>query len=352
MNITEDKMNKIAAFDPNGLGLAAAQIFGLPFTEEESEVVLLPVPWEVTVSYKTGAAKGPKAIFDASAQVDLYDTDLADAWKHGIFIKKSSHAWKQKNTKLRKKAVEYLEALSEGKAHNYTDVLHEINQASFDLKQYVKEETNAIINAGKLFGLVGGDHSTPLGVYESLAEHYQAFGILHIDAHADLRDTYEGFECSHASIMHNALKIPQLTKLVQVGLRDVCQAEIDVIENSERRVIAYFNHEIKNALYDHIPWKIICDSIIKELPQNVHISFDIDGLDPKNCPNTGTPVPGGLEYEQAIYLFQKLVESGRKIIGFDLVEVAPGNDEWDANVGARMLYKLCTLMMKSRFQNS
>ncbi|MBQ8335468.1 MAG: arginase family protein, partial [Tidjanibacter sp.] len=89
--------------------------------------------------------------------------------------------------------------------------------------------------------------------------------------------------------------------------------------------------------------------MVECLPQKVYISFDIDGLAAENCPSTGTPVPGGLSFNQAVYLLDKVVRSGRKIVGFDLVEVAPANkdDEWDANVGARMLYKLCGLILKS-----
>lgn len=349
--LSDTKQNKINSFDANAPAEFDAQIFGLPFTEEESDVILLPVPWEVTVSYKTGAAKGFSAIQKASMQVDLFDADIQNAWQHGIFMKKNSASWKQKNSKLRKLAAALIENISDG---NFTEAdkktLYEINSTCEKLNVWVKEQCTEILNTDKYLGLVGGDHSTPLGMYEALAEKYSDFGILHIDAHADLRDAYEGFTFSHASIMFNALKIPQLKKLVQVGLRDVCEAEVQIIENSERRVIAFYDAEIKKAMYEGMSWKIICENIIQHLPQHVHISFDIDGLDPKNCPNTGTPVPGGMEYEQAIYLFRKLVESGRQIIGFDLVEVAPGKDEWDANVGARILYKLCNLMVKSRLQ--
>ncbi len=348
MEMRESKQQKIEAFDANGMGAADAQIFGLPFNYEESEIIILPVPWEVTVSYHAGTAKGPKAVFDASMQVDLYDTDLPDAWKHGIYMQKISHGWKQKNTKLRKKAAEYIEALGEGKAHNYGGTLEEINAACAELHTDIFNVCSKILDEGKFIALLGGDHSTPLGYLQALATKYPDFGILHIDAHADLRDAYEGFTYSHASIMYNAMQLPQISKLVQVGLRDVCEAEVNRIQYSDRRIIAYYDHEIKTALYDGMQWRMICEKIIADLPQNVYISFDIDGLDPKNAPHTGTPVPGGLEYEQAIYLLRRLAQSGKKIIGFDLVEVAPSADEWDANVGARLLYKLCNLMLLSQ----
>jgi agmatinase len=202
------------------------------------------------------------------------------------------------------------------------------------------------MDQNKIVALLGGDHSTPLGLMQALAEKHSSFGILHIDAHADLREAYEGFEYSHASIMFNAIKIPQITHLVQVGIRDYCEAELRLIK-SDNRISAFFDRDIKHRQFEGTTWASICDQIIDVLPKKVYLSFDIDGLDPKLCPNTGTPVPGGLELEQSIYLVEKLVYSGRTIIGFDLNEVAPGKDEWDANVGARLLYRLANMCLVS-----
>ena len=195
---------------------------------------------------------------------------------------------------------------------------------------------------------MGGDHSTPLGFFKAIGENKGEFGILQIDAHCDLRDAYEGFQYSHASIMFNALaEVPQLSKLVQVGIRDYCEEEVDYINNSEGRVVTFFDKQLKERQFEGETWKAICDSIVDALPQQVYISFDIDGLDPKLCPNTGTPVAGGFEAEQVYYLFRRVLESGRKLIGFDLNEVSASHDEWDANVGARVLFKLCNLLISS-----
>ena len=195
--------------------------------------------------------------------------------------------------------------------------------------------------------MLGGDHSTPLGLIQALAEKHSSFAILQIDAHADLREAYEGFEFSHASIMYNAIKIPQVKKLVQVGIRDYCEAELDLI-NSNKKITAFFDRDIKHKQYNGTNWSTICDSIIEMLPDKIYLSIDIDGLDPKLCTHTGTPVPGGFEFEQVVYLVEKLVTSKRKIIGFDLNEVAPGKDEMDANVGARLLYRVANAMLVSR----
>ena len=182
---------------------------------------------------------------------------------------------------------------------------------------------------------------------QALAAHFGNFGILQIDAHADLRDAYEGFEFSHASIMFNALKIPQVEKLVQVGIRDYCEAEFNITQHSKGRVKTFFDRDIKHEMYSGAQWESICDKIISELPQNIYLSFDIDGLDPKLCPNTGTPVAGGFETEQVLFLLEKIVRSGKKIIAFDINEISPGEDEWDANVGARLLYRISNLVHTS-----
>jgi agmatinase len=157
---------------------------------------------------------------------------------------------------------------------------------------------------------------------------------------------YENFKYSHASVMYNALEeIPQLTHLVQVGIRDYCEEEFDYIQAKPGRIHTFFDKDIKEHLYEGGSWQQICDAIINKLPQKVFISFDIDGLDPKLCPRTGTPVQGGFETEQVFYLFKKLMASGRQLVGFDLNEVGVSQDEWDENVGARCLFKLCNMLV-------
>jgi agmatinase len=111
----------------------------------------------------------------------------------------------------------------------------------------------------------------------------------------------------------------------------------------------FTEYGIRKDLFEGRKWKDICEDIVHELPEKVYISFDIDGLAPHLSPNTGTPVLGGFSLEEVVYLFEKILESGKKIIGFDLCEVAPGKDgEWDGNVGARVLYKLCLVSLKGR----
>lgn len=345
------KQEKINGFDPNGLGNANNNIYGLPFTTEEAEVVIIPVPWEVTVSYSTGTAMGPQAIFDASFQVDLFDPNIKDAWKIGLAMEPVSDDIASISDSNRRKAENYITLLEEGQHpetnHKMNETLVAINAECVKLNNWVKNKALDHINKNKIIALLGGDHSTPLGLMQALAEKHESFAILQIDAHADLRDAYEGFEFSHASIMYNALKIPQVSKLVQVGIRDYCEEEYDLIQNSTGRIVTFFDRDIKNQQYEGASWGSICNKIIETLPNHIYLSFDIDGLDPKLCPNTGTPVAGGFEFEQILLLIEKIVEAGKCIIAFDLNEVTPGGNEWDANVGARLLYRIANLAAKS-----
>ena len=352
-----NKQQKIASFDPSQPGLADESIFGLPFTAEESDIVIIPVPWEVTVSYGAGASDGPATILDASFQVDLHHQEFPELWKLGMYLDLSTEAaqWSDDSIRFKALAQPIIQALENGeKVENNLGLkrdLDTINNACHQLNEAVKAKTLHWMAKGKKVVLLGGDHSTPLGYYQALATQHDDFGILHIDAHMDMRRAYEGFEYSHASIMYNALQIPQISKIVQVAIRDFCEQEVEVVMAEKSRVIVHTDMDLKVGTFKGVSWEEQCKAIIKALPQKVTISFDIDGLSFWYCPNTGTPVPGGITFEQATYLLSKLAESGKDIIGFDLVEVAPGDDDWDGNVGARMLYHMCGVLAKNNGMN-
>jgi agmatinase len=272
----------IGTFDPNSVASGDGNIFGLPFTTNEAEIVLIPVPWDVTVSYKDGTSKGSKAIYDASSQVDLFDPLVKDAWRIGVAMEEPSRKIITLNKTLRKKAASYIGKLENGVPENNAalkKIRSEVNAGCAELKKNIKALAKKQLDKNKIVGLVGGDHSTPLGFMEALAEKYSSFGILQFDAHCDLREAYEGFEYSHASIMFNALKIPQVKKLVQVGIRDWCEAEDEMINNSKGRVKTFFDYVMKRKMYEGESWKQICAAIILNLPDHIYISFDIDGLD-------------------------------------------------------------------------
>ena len=343
-------MTDLSNFDPNSVGNPDNNVFGLPFTEEEARLIILPIPWEVTVSYNAGTARAPEHIFNSSLQVDLYDADVPDGWKQGFFMRPFDKKVLMKSDYLRKEAELYINYISHAEivADNkfMCKSLKEINEGSTFLNNWVFERTKELLDQGKLVALLGGDLSTPLGFFKAIAEKHGDFGILQIDAHCDLRKGYEGFDYSHASIMYNALEeIPQLQKLVQVGVRDYCSEEVAYIDTNKNRIVTYFDKDIKERQYEGETWKQIVDEMIAHLPDKVYISFDIDGLDPKLCPHTGTPVQGGFETEQVFYIFKKVMASGRKFIAFDLNEVGVSHDEWDENVGARCLFKMCNLLV-------
>lgn len=340
----EDRQKLINSIDPNGVG-ESGKLFGLPFSAELADIILIPIPWEVTVSYGAGTMDGPQAILEASSQVDLFIRDIPNAWQMGIHMLPFQQEIANENIKFRDLASQYITILEEGKqgasSLEMKVIPQTINEICEKLNIYVKSQVEEQLNQGKIVGIVGGDHSTPLGLIRALNDRHEQLGILQIDAHADLRRAYQGFTYSHASIMYNALKCQNISKIVQVGVRDCCEQEAKMITASNGRVVTFFDDEIKEAQYLGNQWDKLCKQIVDQLPEHVYVSFDIDGLDPRFCPNTGTPVPGGLDFQEASYLIKTLVKSGRKIVGFDLCEVAPGNDDWDGNVGARILYQLC-----------
>jgi agmatinase len=345
-------MTDLSNFDPNSPGNPNNNIFGLPFSEDDAQLVILPIPWEVTVSCAAGTARSSEHVFKASLQVDLFDADYKDMWKKGIYMRPMDKKILIKSDYLRKEAELYIDYITKGgiveKNSFMCKSLKDINEGGIFLNDWVYQHTKQLLDKNKLVGLLGGDHSTPLGFFKAIAEKHGEFGMLQIDAHCDLRKSYEGFKYSHASVMYNALtEIPELTKLVQLGVRDFCDEEWEYVCNSNYRVITYLDKDIKERLYEGQTWKHIVDELVHHLPQQVFISFDIDGLDPKLCPNTGTPVQGGFETEQIFYLIKKIKQSGRKIIGFDLNEIGVGEYEWDSNVGARILYKLCNVLLAS-----
>lgn len=352
MNISSSKLAKIKAFNPNGVGLTNAGIFGLPFSVEESNLIVIPVPWELTTSYGHGTSLGPEAILKASTQIDLYHPDFPTLWKEGIAYTTLPKHISQLGLEYSSKARDYIEAIEKGEHPDTNARLHksltQINEVCEQTNNWVYNQSKDLLLKDKKLVILGGDHSTPFGYLKALKKHYGSFGILHIDAHMDLRTAYEGFTYSHASIMYNVIQELDINQVTQVGIRDFCKEENHFAH--EKGIHVFDDSHLKKALFEGETWKSIVNNIIQTLPNLVYISFDIDGLNPELCPNTGTPVPGGLSFEQSMYLIEQLAKSGKRIIGADLVEVTPSEDEWDANVGARVLYHLLGYMHLSNLK--
>jgi len=338
-------------FDPNAPSDADAGIFGLPHTPEQARVVLVQAPFEATTSYGGGTSQGPRAILQASQQVDLFDVEVGRPYESGIALLDADPRiveWNAQCAPLAQRVIDAGGVVAGDES--LQRALQQVNDWCVAVDDSIERQASAWLQRGKLVGLVGGDHATAYGAIAAHAKRFPGMGILHFDAHADLRHAYEGFTRSHASIMWNVVEnLPQVERLIQVGIRDLCEQEYDFIGNSAGRVQAFYDAEMVNERFQGTTWSEQMARILAPLPRDVYVSFDIDGLDPLLCPHTGTPVPGGLSFHQATALIGEVVRSGRRIIGFDVVEVVPGpdGDEWDGNVGARILYKLIGWALKS-----
>ncbi|MBM4107678.1 MAG: agmatinase [Phycisphaerae bacterium] len=334
----------MSTFNPDDAAAPGSGIFGLPFTRAQASIVLVPVPFDATTSYRPGTADGPSAILQASAQVDLLDRRFGPVYERGIFMEEEDRQVRKLSAQAGALARPLIEA---GGGEADPESLARVNAASEALNDFVHDRVARILAEGKTPGVVGGEHAVPFGAIRAVAEKFGPIGVLHVDAHMDLRQAYEGFSFSHASIMHNVLThLQRVTRLVQVGLRDCCRAEVDFAKAQGDRVHAHYDDVWAQRLLDGERFSDLAAHAIGALPDTVYVSFDVDGLDPSLCPHTGTPVPGGLSFNQAALLLDALRASGKRVVGFDLVEVAPGpvgEPEWDANVGARVLYKLCAL---------
>ncbi len=337
-------------FDPNDAACCDG-IFGLPHDEYDAGVVLIPVPFDATTSFRQGAADGPQTVLESSWQVDLRDVETGDPWKQGIAMLPEPDHIVRLNDEARALA---------GPIQDQEDdepdaaALARVNSIGAQVTEWVQSETRRLLDRRKLVGVVGGDHASPLGAILEAAQRHPGLGILHIDAHADLRVAYQGFTHSHASIMHNVLQHAADVQLIaQVGVRDLCAAEMDAIDDSER-VRCWYDADLARAQFEGRSFASLVEEIVAALPNEVWVSFDVDGLEPCLCPNTGTPVPGGLSLTQASFLLGGLARSPRRIVGFDLCEVAPGPDPTgiDGIVGARLLYKLIGWMIASHSYTS
>lgn len=342
------KSEKIAAFDPDGPA-QHHQLYGLPFTPAEADAIVIGVPWDATASYGKGTANGPAAILEASQQVELYDAVHPEGWKQGAALVELPGSW-QALSEQHSTAV-----ANANSPEQHSNALEQLNAASAELRTAVASEAHRWLDQGKLVGVLGGEHSVPLGLLDALCSRHSGIGILHLDAHFDYRNGYEGKEQSHASIMHHAAQLEGVERIVSVGIRDYCEAELDFVRAHGKQCRVFFMRDLREAQFAGTPWQKQCATIVEALPTTVYISFDVDCLEPSLCPNTGTPVPGGFQFEEVLYLVRTLLDYGKTIVGFDLCEVAPGDAalpqslrELDGNVGARVLYQLLLVALKSQ----
>jgi len=340
-------------FNPNQSITANGNIFGFPFNEENADLIIVPVPWDATTSYGKGSHLGPQAILKASTQLNFFHHELDKAHETKIFMTQVSSEWKKINNQNAEKSseyVRYLEKEGEEKAIGYfKDEIENINHVHQVLTENLKERCSSLLEQNKLVGILGGEQSVALGLIQALNDRYDDFGVLHLDAHANLKVEYLGFEQSHASIMRNVLNTcANMSRLIQVGVRELSEVEFE-FSKEEDRVSTYFDWAIKKDILNGKSWLEIIREIIDEMPKNIYISFDIDGLKPYLCPNTGMPADGGFELNEIQLLFSEIISAGKNIIGFDLCEVCPSHENnIDAYFGAQALWELICYTEKSR----
>lgn len=330
-------------FDPGGASAPDSGLFGLPHGPEDALVHVMGVPFEATTSFRTGTAGGPAAMLEASRQIDLFDLLFGRPYEAGIWmapIAPEIEGWSRAARALAAPLIE-----KGGASEQDAAAVSEIEAFGEQMNGRVRAFTAEALGAGKLPVIVGGDHSTPFGAIDASAAHHGGLGILQFDAHADLRPAFEGLRWSHASIMHNVLaECPGVTSLVQVGIRDLCEQEFDTARD-DPRVRMITDLDLDEARHDGRT-RALARETIARLPELVHVSFDIDALDPSLCPGTGTPVPGGLGWDETMIWLDELAKSGKRVVSLDLNEVA--SDEWDAIVGSRVLYRLIGCALATR----
>lgn len=322
-------------FDPDAPAAPDSGLFGLPHTPEQARVVVLGVPWDPTASRDRGTAGAPAAVLRASHQVDLNDVETGEPWQAGIALAEADPDFATWNEEACKLAAPVLSA-SGPRSDAHHAACARVDELSALVNQRVEDRVGQWLDTGHIPAVLGGDHSVALGGIAAAASRDRELGVLHIDAHADLRAGFAGFTYSHASIMYHVHRSTSVAHIVQVGLRDLGRREAELIRVSPR-ITAFSDHELAWELASGEVWLTIAARIVRRLPKNVWVSFDIDGLEPSLCPGTGTPVPGGLSWREATLLLKMLAED-HNIVGFDLCEV--GRQPYDALVGARLLYKL------------
>jgi agmatinase len=335
------------SFDPDAAATPDSGLFGLSCTPDQSAIHVLAVPFDATTSYRPGTRFGPEAVLAASYQIDLFDRIFGKPYEAGIVLVQDPQfdVWNEEARQLSEPIIELGGHI--GDDPDAQRALARVNEIGELVRQSTRSFAEQCLRRGQIPAILGGDHSVPQGAIEACAQANPGLGILHIDAHADLREAFEGFQYSHASILHNVLdSAPGVSALIQIGLRDVGSREVARIE-ADDRIHAIFDEDWSEARLGGSPLRELVRTSIAKLPDTVYVTLDIDGLDPALCPNTGTPVPGGLLWSEAMMILTELARSGRKVVGFDLCEVSPGSTGdpegagWDAVVGARMLYKLC-----------
>ncbi len=304
-------------------------VFESKSNPESARFIVVPVPFDATASYRKGSALAPYAVLEATHQVDTFDLEFPDNVKSNVYVDDPIREAYELNEIGRHL---YSQSLSGNKRS-----LDALNGVCESVLSSVYSRVNYWIDQNKIPVVIGGDNSTSLGSILSHSKRFSDLSILHFDAHADLRTGFQGIKFSHAAVMSNVLSMTK-SNITQVGVRDLSEDEFHLIMNSNGRVIPFFAKDIWLSKQNE-PFEVVSDRVASTLSRNVYVCFDMDAFDISMVPNTGTPVPGGLNWWQVNSVIRSVVNSGRKIVGFDINESAA--DGSDPILAARMLHKLC-----------
>lgn len=340
-------------FDPNGVIPDNGNYFGIPLSPEDAALVLISAPWDTTVSHRSGSSYAPDAIIEASRRVDFFEPMAPYSWRKGIATAPIDYSIQDLSHRLRSDANRVIKVHEDIGSSAFDHLVYErrlrrVNEGSAEVNANIYQQAKQWLDKGKIVGLVGGDQSTAYGIIRATGEKHGKIGILHIDSNCDLLETYQGFEHSNTSVMHNVLRdVSEVERLVCVGVRAFRPTEWERAI-SDSRIALFTGQDIWSKHFEGINWSSICDDILAQLPENVYVSLDINGLTIECSPHTGTMVAGGLRFPEVVYLLNKLVNSGRRIVGFDLTEVTPDlNDKTNAAIAARLLYNMCSMALKN-----
>ena len=319
-------------------------------TTDEAQLVVVSAPWSVTADFGKGSAYAPDAIIDASARGGVYDAISHLSLEGKIATAEIDYNIQELSGQLGREAervASHIEDNGELVGDKMLARVARINSGFEEMQSSIYAQVLRHAKAGKRIAVIGGDHSVAFGAVKALAEQHEDMGILAIDAHADLRQSTSPYRYSHDSIMRNVVEeIPAISKVVEVGVRDVVSEEME-FASANPKVEIFFAEELAARMFEGSCWQALCDEICSKLPQKVYISLDIDALKIEFCHNTNFPVPGGLNFNEVVYLIDRVVATGHQIVGFDITEVVPNIDNtMDSTVATRLLSKMAITTLK------
>ncbi len=324
--------------------------FGDKTSLSDADVVVVSAPWSVTSDFGRGATYTPDAIIEASLGKELYDVSTGMSVEGRIATAEIDYNIQEISEQLGRDAERIVRSCEgeDGEIGDYISrKIASVNEGFAEMHKSIYKQVKQFSAEGKRVAIVGGDHSVAFGAVKALAEDNEALGVLFVDAHSDFGRENELFKFSHRTIARDIVEAAPVAKLVQVGVRDVERAEVEAIRATDN-VEVFFAENLAARRFEGCSWGDICREIVAELPENVYISFDVDALKIEFCNNTNAPTPGGMSFDEALYLINMVVASGRNIVGCDISEVVTSlEDKMDAIVGARLLAKLSVAMLQN-----